>query len=176
MLSTQCTETSRFGEDTPTEREERKKWTPTDDVVFISSWLNTSKDPVVGNEKKNRFFLERIAAYFATSPKVESGEKREAIQYEQRWQKIKDLFCKFVDPMKLQQDRKLVVRMRIMLNWHTKSSTTIIRRNSTFNMLGRSCAMTRNGVNLLLVRLMEALRREGMRIVHNQKAHKQLSI
>nr|VDD36811.1 unnamed protein product [Brassica oleracea] len=38
------------GTDDPGERQERRKWTPTDDVVLISSWLNTSKDPVVGNE------------------------------------------------------------------------------------------------------------------------------
>ena len=36
---------------TPAERRVRRKWIPTDDIVLISSWLNTSKDPVVGNEQ-----------------------------------------------------------------------------------------------------------------------------
>ncbi|CAG7901450.1 unnamed protein product [Brassica rapa] len=29
---------------------ERKKWSPKEDVILISSWLNTSKDPIIGNE------------------------------------------------------------------------------------------------------------------------------
>uniref|UniRef100_A0A0D3D334 No apical meristem-associated C-terminal domain-containing protein n=1 Tax=Brassica oleracea var. oleracea TaxID=109376 RepID=A0A0D3D334_BRAOL len=41
-----CTEDSNFAEDTPAERRERRKWTPIDDVVLNSLWLNTSKDPV----------------------------------------------------------------------------------------------------------------------------------
>ena len=36
---------------TPAERRERKKWTPTDDILLISLLLNTSKDPVVNNEQ-----------------------------------------------------------------------------------------------------------------------------
>ncbi|KAF8098120.1 hypothetical protein N665_0273s0021 [Sinapis alba] len=79
VFSTQCTETSSFCENSPTKRKEREKWTLSDDVVLISAWLNTSKDPVVGNEQK------------ATSPKVERGEKRETIQCKQRWQKMNDL-------------------------------------------------------------------------------------
>ena len=38
------------------ERKERKTWTPTDDIVLISSWLNMSKDPVVGNEQRSIAF------------------------------------------------------------------------------------------------------------------------
>uniref|UniRef100_A0A0D3C5R2 Myb-like domain-containing protein n=1 Tax=Brassica oleracea var. oleracea TaxID=109376 RepID=A0A0D3C5R2_BRAOL len=30
-----------------TDRKERRKWTPTEDLVLISAWLNTSKDPVI---------------------------------------------------------------------------------------------------------------------------------
>ena len=86
---------STFCDDSPSERRERKKWTVTDDLVLISAWLNTSKDPVVGNEQKAGAFRKRIAAYFAASPKVEPGERREAIQCKQRWQKLNDLVCKF---------------------------------------------------------------------------------
>ncbi|KAF8108615.1 hypothetical protein N665_0106s0017, partial [Sinapis alba] len=63
-------------EDSPAECKERKKWTLSDDVVLISAWLNTSRDPVVGKEKK------------ASSPKVERGETR-------RWKKMNDLVFKF---------------------------------------------------------------------------------
>ena len=91
----QCTDTASIGEETPSERRERKKWTLTEDVVLISAWLNTSKDPVVGNEQRAGAFWKRIAAYFAASPKVQGGEKRESIQCKQRWQKINDLVSKF---------------------------------------------------------------------------------
>ena len=50
---------------------------------------------MVSNEQKAGAFWSRIAAYFAASPKVERGEKREAVQCKQRWQKMNDLFCKF---------------------------------------------------------------------------------
>ncbi|XP_013633347.1 PREDICTED: glutathione S-transferase T3-like [Brassica oleracea var. oleracea] len=93
--SSHLPETSSFCEDSTTERRERKKWTVTDDLVLISAWLNTSKDPVVGNEQKAGAFWSRIAAYFAASPTVERGAKREAIQCKQQWQKMNDLVCKF---------------------------------------------------------------------------------
>ncbi|KAL1188091.1 Glutathione S-transferase T3 [Cardamine amara subsp. amara] len=84
-------EDSTFGEDTPAERRERRKWTPTDDILLISSWLNTSK----ANEQKSGAFWQRIAAYFAASPKAACREIREAGQCKQRWQKINDVVCKF---------------------------------------------------------------------------------
>ncbi|RID58369.1 hypothetical protein BRARA_F01674 [Brassica rapa] len=62
------------------DRKERRKWTLTEDVVLISAWLNTSKDPVVGNEQKAVAFWKRIAAYFAAT----------------RWGKINEGVCKFV--------------------------------------------------------------------------------
>ena len=87
-------EDSNFA-DTPSERIQRRTWTPTDDVVLISSWLNTSKDPVVGNEQRSGAFWKRIAAYFAASPKIAPTEHREASQCKQRWHKINDLVGKF---------------------------------------------------------------------------------
>ena len=39
-------------EDSPAERGERMTWTPVDDIALISAWLNTSKDPIVGNEQR----------------------------------------------------------------------------------------------------------------------------
>ncbi|KAF8103609.1 hypothetical protein N665_0187s0010 [Sinapis alba] len=77
------------------ERRERRKWTPTYDIVLISSWLNTSKDPVVGNEQRSDKFWKRIAAYFAASQKVAGCERREPMHCKKRWHKINDLVCKF---------------------------------------------------------------------------------
>ena len=95
VFSTQGTETSSFCEDSTTQRKERKKWSPSDGVVLISAWLNTSKDPAVGNEQKAGAFWKRVADYYAASPKVERGGAPEAIQCKQRWQKMNDLVCKF---------------------------------------------------------------------------------
>ncbi|KAF8075494.1 hypothetical protein N665_1090s0010 [Sinapis alba] len=89
------TPASYFVEESPGERRERRKWTPVDDVILISSWLNTSKDPVVGNEQRCGTFWKRIAAYFAASPKVVGCEQREPSNCKQRWQKINDLVNKF---------------------------------------------------------------------------------
>ncbi|XP_024007964.1 glutathione S-transferase T3-like [Eutrema salsugineum] len=82
------------GEDKEKERTARKQWTPSDDILLISSWLNTSKDPVVSNEQKSGTFWSRIAEYFAKS-KPAGSQTREAIQCKQRWQKINEAVCKF---------------------------------------------------------------------------------
>ncbi|XP_022566929.1 glutathione S-transferase T3-like [Brassica napus] len=76
-------------------RKERRAWTPTDDVVLISSWLNTSKDTVVGTEQRSLGFWKRIAAYYNASPKLDGSEKREAADCKNRWQKNNDIVCKF---------------------------------------------------------------------------------
>ena len=94
LFATQPTEASSRGEEAPTERRERRKWTHVDDVVLISSWLNTSKDPIVGNEQKSEAFWKRIAAYFSASPKVAGSDHREAVHCKQRWHKINDLVNK----------------------------------------------------------------------------------
>ncbi|KAF2566156.1 hypothetical protein F2Q68_00024314 [Brassica cretica] len=67
-----------LGMDDVGERRERRTWTPTDDILLISSWLNSSKDPVVSNEQKSGTFWKRVAAYFSASPKVAGCEERSA--------------------------------------------------------------------------------------------------
>ncbi|KAF2593219.1 hypothetical protein F2Q70_00044427 [Brassica cretica] len=51
-FSSQQSEATSQPQDTPVDRMVRRKWTPGDDEVLISAWLNTSKDAVVGNEQK----------------------------------------------------------------------------------------------------------------------------
>ncbi|XP_018508590.1 glutathione S-transferase T3-like [Brassica rapa] len=91
----QATEDSNFGAETQGPRKERRAWSPGDDVLLISSWLNTSKDAVVGNEQRSNTFWTRIAAYYNASPQNAGSEKREARHCKNRWQKINDLVCKF---------------------------------------------------------------------------------
>ncbi|XP_013645429.2 glutathione S-transferase T3-like [Brassica napus] len=78
------------------DRKEMRKWSPTEDLVLISAWLNTSKDPVVGNEQKAIAFWKRIASYVASSPKLSALQKREPTNCKQRWGKINEGVCKFI--------------------------------------------------------------------------------
>uniref|UniRef100_A0A0D3AII7 Myb-like domain-containing protein n=1 Tax=Brassica oleracea var. oleracea TaxID=109376 RepID=A0A0D3AII7_BRAOL len=95
LFGTQRSEDSHVPEDSPAERKEHRAWTPPDDILLISSWLNTSKDPVVGNEQKSGAFWKRIAAYFAASQKVAGSEVREHAHCKNRWHKINDQVGKF---------------------------------------------------------------------------------
>uniref|UniRef100_A0A0D3C1W6 Myb-like domain-containing protein n=1 Tax=Brassica oleracea var. oleracea TaxID=109376 RepID=A0A0D3C1W6_BRAOL len=95
VFASQGTEDSNFGVETPTTRQTRRTWTPTEDVVLISSWLNTSKDPVVGNEQRCDAVWKRISAYFSASPRIAPAERRHASHCKQRWHKMNDLVCKF---------------------------------------------------------------------------------
>uniref|UniRef100_A0A0D3DDS9 Myb-like domain-containing protein n=1 Tax=Brassica oleracea var. oleracea TaxID=109376 RepID=A0A0D3DDS9_BRAOL len=95
FFASQDTHDSNIGEETQGSRKERRTWSPTDDIVLISLWLNTSKDAVVGNEQRFIAFWKRIAAYYNASPKLVGCEKREAAHCKNRWQKINDLVCKF---------------------------------------------------------------------------------
>ena len=95
-FSSQQSDAPTLPEDTPVERRERRKWTPADDEVLISAWLNTSKDDIVGTEQKSGTFWKRVGEYYATSPHArEGGEKREHIHCKQKWNKINDLTNKF---------------------------------------------------------------------------------
>uniref|UniRef100_A0A0D3DN34 Uncharacterized protein n=1 Tax=Brassica oleracea var. oleracea TaxID=109376 RepID=A0A0D3DN34_BRAOL len=55
-FSSQQSEAPSPQEDTPAQRRERRKWSPADDEVLISVWLNTSKDTIVGNDQKGGTF------------------------------------------------------------------------------------------------------------------------
>ena len=95
-FSSQQTDAGSQREDTPADRKERRKWTPADDEVLISGWLNTSKDAVVGYDQKLGTFWKRVGEYVAASPHVRGGgEAREHLHCKQRWHKINDVVNKF---------------------------------------------------------------------------------
>ncbi|KAF8104604.1 hypothetical protein N665_0171s0105 [Sinapis alba] len=96
VFGTQWAEDANEEEHIVSDRKERRKWSLTEDLVLISAWLNTSKDPVVGNEQKAIAFWKRIAAYVASSPKLSALQKREPTHCKQRWGKINEGVCKFV--------------------------------------------------------------------------------
>ncbi|KAF3510768.1 hypothetical protein F2Q69_00009674, partial [Brassica cretica] len=77
--------------DTPVDRNARRKWSPADDAVLISAWLNTSKDAVVGNEQKLGAFWKRVGDYYAASPHRDRGD----LTCKKRWHRINDQVTKF---------------------------------------------------------------------------------
>ncbi|XP_019102547.1 PREDICTED: glutathione S-transferase T3-like isoform X2 [Camelina sativa] len=89
-------EVASEGEHQPEERQQRRKWSHTEDVSLISAWLNTSKDAVISNGQKRNTFWSHIATYYAASPKLAGLEKREPKHCKQRWQRINETVCKFV--------------------------------------------------------------------------------
>ena len=74
----------------------RKKWTAKEDIVLVSAWLNTSKDPVIGNDQQGQSFWKRIAAYVAASPSLDGLPKREHAKCKHRWGKVNKSVTKFV--------------------------------------------------------------------------------
>ncbi|KAG2277889.1 hypothetical protein Bca52824_060444 [Brassica carinata] len=78
-------------------RETRCKWSPAEDVVLINAWLNTDKYIIVATDQRASSFWKRIAAYYSSSPAAASLPKRESSHCKQRWQKINDSVCKFVE-------------------------------------------------------------------------------
>ncbi|XP_019096426.1 PREDICTED: glutathione S-transferase T3-like [Camelina sativa] len=77
-------------------RKSRNAWLPADDVMLVSAWLNTSKDPITSNEQRRGAFWGRIVDYYAACPNVEGRPKREARHCKQRGGRINDFVCKFV--------------------------------------------------------------------------------
>ncbi|XP_013595053.1 PREDICTED: glutathione S-transferase T3-like [Brassica oleracea var. oleracea] len=74
---------------------ERKKWSPKENVILISAWLNTNKDPIVGNEQKLGTFWSRIQNYYNSSVQHVGLDTRELGQCKQRWGRLNNLVCKF---------------------------------------------------------------------------------
>ena len=68
--------------------------------MLISAWLNTSKDPLIGNEQKADSFWKRIGAYFNESPQLVGMPQREVGNCKQRWFKISDQVSKFVGSLR----------------------------------------------------------------------------
>jgi len=71
-----------------------KNFSPEEDCLLVSAWLNTSKDPITGVDQQTRQFWARVHAYF-----VEYGanlNNRSQISISNRWQEINKEVAKFV--------------------------------------------------------------------------------
>ena len=52
LLSSQSSKTVEVGSsEVPKPAGERRKWTTQEDIILISAWLNTSKDPIVSGDR-----------------------------------------------------------------------------------------------------------------------------
>uniref|UniRef100_A0A0D3D8B5 Myb-like domain-containing protein n=1 Tax=Brassica oleracea var. oleracea TaxID=109376 RepID=A0A0D3D8B5_BRAOL len=68
LLASQSSQTIELGSSEVPKPASKRKWTTKEDVVLISAWLNTSKDPIVSNEQKTAKFWKRIEEYVNASP------------------------------------------------------------------------------------------------------------
>ena len=75
---------------------ERRKWSTKEDIVLISAWLNTSKDPIFSNEQKLGSFWKRIGEYFNSSHHLVGSLPRHWSQCKQRWGRVNAEVCRFV--------------------------------------------------------------------------------
>lgn len=147
VFGSQSTEASNLGVDKPSERRERRTWSPADDLVLISAWLNTSKDPLVGNEQRSGAFWSRIAAYYAASPKVARGEERETTHCKHRWHKINDLVSKFSGSYEAATREKTSGQNEVdVLNNAHAIFNNNYKKKFTLEHAWRELHMTRNGM------------------------------
>ncbi|CAA7029326.1 unnamed protein product [Microthlaspi erraticum] len=100
------TQMSEETEEIPEGRTERRKWSQTEDVVLCSSWLNTSKDGVKGNEQKGEAFWKRIGDYFNKSSNLDGFQRRSPNNCKQRWHRVNAEVCKFVGCYEMAQRQK----------------------------------------------------------------------
>ena len=74
---------------------ERRKYCPKEDKILIGAWLNTSKDPIIGNEQRVGAFWKRIVEYYNASPLLVGQTPREITSCKQRWSRINGEVCRF---------------------------------------------------------------------------------
>nr|VDD12616.1 unnamed protein product [Brassica oleracea] len=97
LLTEKSSQTVEVGSsEAPKPAAERRKWTTQEDIVLISAWLNTSKDPIVSNQQKLGSFWRRIDDYFNASAQLGGFPPREWSQCKQRWGRVNEQVCKFV--------------------------------------------------------------------------------
>uniref|UniRef100_A0A0D3ACV3 Myb-like domain-containing protein n=1 Tax=Brassica oleracea var. oleracea TaxID=109376 RepID=A0A0D3ACV3_BRAOL len=73
----------------------RRKYSPKEDRILIGAWLNTSKDPLVGNEQRAVAFWKRIVDYYNASPQLVGEVPREVTSCKQRWSRINHEVSRF---------------------------------------------------------------------------------
>ncbi|XP_056852830.1 glutathione S-transferase T3-like [Raphanus sativus] len=96
LIASQSSETIDIGCSEVPKPVERRKWTTKEDVVLISAWLNTSKDPIVSTDQKAGAFWKRIEEYFNASPQLVGSVPRPWGQCKQRLGRVNEQVNRFV--------------------------------------------------------------------------------
>jgi len=109
-----------------------KNFSPEEDCLLVSAWLNTSKDPITGVEQQTKQFWTRVHAYF-----VENGgnlNNRFQISISSRWQEINREVGKFVgfvtqienrQQSGMTKESRVILRFISMLNYLTHILTLL---------------------------------------------------
>jgi len=71
-----------------------KNFSQEEDCLLVSTWLNTSKDPITGVEQQTKQFWARVHAYFVEI--WENLNNRSQISISSKWQEINREVDKFV--------------------------------------------------------------------------------
>jgi len=93
-----------------------KNFSPEEDCLLVSTWLNTSKDPITGVEQQTKQFGARVHAYF-----VKNGgnlNNRSQISISSRWQEINreaGKFVGFVTQIENRQQSGMAEESRVIL-------------------------------------------------------------
>jgi len=93
-----------------------KNFSPEEDCLLISTWLNTNKDPITGDEQQTKQFWTRVHACF-----VENGgnlNNRSQIGISSRWQEINrevGKFVGFVTQIENRQQSEMIEESRVVL-------------------------------------------------------------
>ncbi|XP_013601630.1 PREDICTED: glutathione S-transferase T3-like [Brassica oleracea var. oleracea] len=74
---------------------DRRKYSPKEDRILIGAWLNTSEEPLVGNERSAVAFWKRIVDYYNASPQLVGQVPREVTSCKQRWSRINHEVSRF---------------------------------------------------------------------------------
>ncbi|KAJ1297650.1 hypothetical protein BS78_01G393200 [Paspalum vaginatum] len=77
-------------------------YTQDEDLCLISSWLNVSKDPIVGTNQSLEAYWDHITKYYQEHKPSYSDRNKKSLQH--RWDSINSAVSKFIG-FKAQQDR-----------------------------------------------------------------------
>jgi hypothetical protein len=82
----------------PAKRGRSKNFSEEEDILLVSGYLNVSKDPITGRDKKDGTFWERVWKYFHKNKKFESDRNWSSLKH--RWgiiQKEVNVFQAYYD-------------------------------------------------------------------------------
>ena len=81
--------------DPPVERGRRHKWTPVEDEMLISAWLNTSKDAIVGNNSDMERFSVNMPSPVGNTMDRRTSVRNIQTHHNLKYDLIENIWVKF---------------------------------------------------------------------------------